>query len=183
MPFVQVVELPGEQVAPLYNNLAASRGGKVPNLFKVLGHSADMLSPAIGTADFVNVNSSVSPKDKQLAYIVTSRFNKCEYCMERHLTAALKVGLRVDQATALRSQEDLIDRTEFEIAEKAIIVLAEELAASGSLSLITLERTKEFFNEEQIVELVFVAASANMFNRIANGLHVELEPEFKQNNQ
>lgn len=176
MPYVKVVEQPASDVAPLYDKLAASRGGKVPDLFRVLGHSAAMLSPAIAVADFVGMNSALSPKIKQIAYISASRYNKCEYCFERHLVAARKVGLTEEQELAFRDSRPLVESPAFDNAEKLVIQIAEELTANTQLAQTTLQSAKENFSEEQLVEIVFVTASANMFNRIANGLHVELEP-------
>jgi alkylhydroperoxidase family enzyme len=42
----------------------------------------------------------------------------------------------------------------------------------------TIEAMKKTFDDEEFLELTFVVATANMFNRLAEGLAVELEPEF-----
>jgi uncharacterized peroxidase-related enzyme len=167
------------QIQPLYAKLAASRGGQVPNLFKAMGYDAAILGPAIEVADFVGAASSVSAKDKQIAYIAASRVNQCEYCQTRHTAAALKMGLREDQAQALSETANLLESSAFDATEKIIIALSEELTKTGHLSLATLQTASQSFSQTQLVEIIYVVASANMFNRIASGLHIELEAAFK----
>lgn len=164
----------------MYEELERTRGGSVPNLFQTLGYNAGMLGPALEIAAFIGATSKVPAKDKQLAYLAASRMNKCEYCLERHKVAALKVGFRENQAEALYKAGELAEDTAFDPREKAIIRYAEELTRTACSSPETFAALREFYNDEQIVEITFSVATSNMFNRLANGLGVELEPEFRK---
>lgn len=168
------------EVAEVYAELEQTRGGKVPNLFMSMGYSASMLAPAMGVADFVTAESKVSIKHKQLAYLATSRFNKCEYCLARHAVAGLKAGLRDANVNALYQEGDLASNPSFDDREKAIIQFAEALTRDATVHPDTFDAIRKFFSDEEIVELTYSVAVANMFNRLASGLGIELEPEFKQ---
>ncbi len=168
------------EVADLYTQLEQTRGGTVPNLFMSMGYSASMLAPALGVADFVTAESKVSIKHKQLAYLATSRLNKCEYCLARHAVAGLKAGLNEEQIKALYQEGELASSPSFDNYEKTIICFAEELTRNANVHNDTFNHLREFFGDEEIVEIAYSVAVANMFNRLASGLGIELEPEFKQ---
>jgi len=171
-----------QEIAELYTELEKTRGGKVPNLFRAMGYSKLMLEPAMRVADFVTTESKVLIKHKQLAYLATSRINKCEYCLARHSVAGLKAGLTEANIQALYHEGDLSSNPSFNEQEKAIIRLAEELAITATVQNDRVDILKQFFNDEQILELTYSVAVANMFNRLASGLGIELEPEFKELN-
>ena len=59
---VEQEEVTGE-LAGYYDELKITRGGLVPNLFKALGYSEEMLGPAIGVAGFVSATSKLPAKD------------------------------------------------------------------------------------------------------------------------
>ncbi len=169
-----------DAVTEMYEELERTRGGSVPNLFQALGYNAGMLGPALNAAAFVGAESKVPVKDKQLAYLAASRLNDCEYCLERHKVAALKVGFREEQAEALYKAGELADDAAFDPREKALIRYAEELSRTATSSPETFAALREFYNDEEIVEITFSVATANMFNRLVSGLGVELEPEFRK---
>lgn len=165
------------QVVESYQSLEQSRGS-VPNLFKALGYSGAMLGPALGVADFTGIESKVPIKEKQLAYLVASRLNNCEYCLERHSRAGLRAGMSQEQIAALHGEGELAESSAFNERERLIIYFAEELTRKATVSAEHFAALRPTFGDEEIAELALVVASANMFNRLASGLGVELEPEF-----
>lgn len=175
---VEKHEVEGELLS-LYEQLERSRGGTVPNMFMALGYSAQILGPAVAAADFPNAETSVLPKEKQLAYLAASRVNHCEYCLERHSVAGKKAGLTDEQIHALHQEGDLAGRDAFTDRERVILRFAEELTRNVAVQTETFDSLRRYFSDEQIVELTYTVAQANMFNRIANGLQIELEPQFR----
>lgn len=167
------------EIAPLYNELEKSRGS-VPNLFKAIAYSEKMLAPALGVADFVTTQSRVSILHKQLAYLIASRANNCEYCLERHARAAMKVGMSDAQVTALHQPGDLSQHPAFDERERLIIRYAEQLSNSPNTDPALFDVLRGTFDDEELAEITFVIAGANMFNRLVGGLGVELEASFKK---
>jgi AhpD family alkylhydroperoxidase len=166
-------------VKDLYQEMIAVRG-TVPNLFQLLGYSPEMLAPAIALATFAgSADSRVPAHLKRLAYLAASRVNGCHYCLERHAVAGAKAGLTPPQvASILAETGELADSPAFNAREKVIIRYSEELTRGISASAGTLAAIKEAFDEAEFLEITFVVATANLFNRLADGLAVELEPEF-----
>jgi len=166
-------------VKDLYDQMKAVRG-TVPNLFQLLGYSPKMLGPAIALANFAGSEDSRVPAHlKQLAYLAASRLNGCHYCLERHAVAGAKAGLTAPQVEAiLEDTGSLLDCPAFNENEKLIIIYSEELTQGTSGASSTITALKEIFDDEEFLELTFVIATANLFNRLADGLAVELEPEY-----
>ena len=166
-------------VRALYEEMKAVRG-TVPNLFQLLGYSPKMLGPAIALANFAGSNDSRVPAHlKQLAYLAASRLNGCHYCLERHAVAGAKAGLTTAQVEAILAETgNLLDSPAFNQKEKLIIIYSQELTQGTSGASSTITAIKEIFDDEEFLEITFVVATANMFNRLADGLNVELEPEY-----
>ncbi len=166
-------------VKELYNEMIAVRG-TVPNLFQLLGYSPEILAPAIALATFAgSADSRVPARLKQLAYLAASRVNGCHYCLERHAVAGAKAGLTPPQVESILAETgELAASPAFNQREKRLIRYSEELTRGISASAGTIEAMKEIFDDAEFLEITFVVASANLFNRLADGLAVELEPEF-----
>ena len=171
----------GSEVRGLYDEMISTRGS-VPNLFATLGHSREMLEPAIMMSNFLSSENTFVPVyHKQLAYLAVSRMNDCEYSLQRHAKAAIKAGLSPEQVESMldKNQEPL-DTPLFSEFDKTIIQFAEESTIGTQASAPTIEGIREEYTDIQFLELTYVVAMANMFNRLANGLEVELEPEFNR---
>jgi AhpD family alkylhydroperoxidase len=167
-------------VSDLYEEMTAVRGS-VPNLFQLLGYSPKMLGPAIALANFAGSNDSRVPaKYKQLAYLAASRLNYCDYCLERHAVAGAKAGLTPEQVEIILDpqQPDLLGNPAFDAKEQLIIEYSLELTINVEPEAATVAALKEIFDDEEYLELTFVIATANLFNRLAEGLAVQLEPEY-----
>ena len=181
MPHVHPVKVEAATgpVKELYEEMQAVRG-TVPNLFQLLGYSPKMLGPAIALANFAGSGDSRVPAHlKQLAYLAASRLNGCHYCLERHAVAGAKAGLKPAQVESILSGSgELAASPAFNEREKLIIRYSEELTRGISATPQTVAALQETMDEEEFLEITFVVATANMFNRLADGLAVELEPEY-----
>jgi AhpD family alkylhydroperoxidase len=166
-------------VKELYTEMIAARG-TVPNLFQLLGYSPEILGPAMALATFAgSADSRVPAHLKQLAYLAASRVNGCHYCLERHAVAGAKAGITAPQvASILAKTGEPADSPAFNPSEKLLIRYSEELTRGITASNGTIKALKEIFDEAEFLEITFVVATANLFNRLADGLAVELEPEF-----
>ncbi len=173
------VEAASGAVKELYEEMKAVRG-TVPNLFQLLGYAPEMLGPAIALANFAgSAGSRVPARHKQLAYLAASRVNGCHYCLERHTVAGAKAGLTPAQVESILAESgELAESPAFDYKEKLVIRYSEELTRGISALAPTIAALKEILDDEEFLEITFVVATANMFNRLADGLAVELEPEY-----
>jgi AhpD family alkylhydroperoxidase len=181
MPHIHPVKVEDASgaVKELYQEMIAVRG-TVPNLFQLLGYSPEILAPAIALATFAgSADSRVPAHLKQLAYLAASRVNGCHYCLERHAVAGAKAGLTAPQVESILAKTgEPADSPAFNDSEKVLIRYSQELTRGISASGETIGAMKAIFDEAEFLEITFVVATANLFNRLADGLAVELEPEF-----
>jgi AhpD family alkylhydroperoxidase len=113
---------------------------------------------------------SVEAKYKELAYLKTALINGCEYCFRAHSASGKKHGVTEDQIKALafaqRSQA-------FDAKEKAVLLYAERMTRGASaLRPQELQELKQYFNDDQIVELTLTVCVANFTNRFNDAMNI-----------
>jgi uncharacterized peroxidase-related enzyme len=110
----------------------------------------------------------------ELAIVVTSKLNACQYCVAHHAPKLAVEGLSqatVDQLPqAAHPELDAIDR----------LVIAYTVAvteAPGRIPEAMFERLREHFSAAQIVELTLRIALTGAYNRLSEALALESEFE------
>ncbi len=65
-----------EAAKPIFRTLQ-SAFGMVPNIFRIMGHSPEVLQATLGLNQAVQ--KDLAPKLRELAYLKTSQVNGCNY--------------------------------------------------------------------------------------------------------
>jgi len=117
--------------------------------------------------------SQINKTHKELIKIRASQINGCAFCIDMHTKDALKGGetnQRIFLMNAWR-ETDL-----FSEEEKVVLAIAEEvtLIHQKGLSEATYAKAKQFFNEEQIAQLIMAVVIINAWNRIAISTQLEI---------
>ena len=120
----------------------------------------------------ITVNkSSLTPIQKELIKIRASQVNGCAYCLEMHTADALTAGEKKERIFLLNAwkESDLFSKE-----EKAMLSIVEEvtLIHKNGLSDTTYREAQNFFNEEQIAEIIMSTVVINAWNRIAISTHL-----------
>lgn len=115
-------------------------------------------------------------RTKELAVLKTSMLNACDFCTAHNKSLGGAVGLTADEIDALsgdyESSDALTDR------DKAVVHWAEAVTLNqGRRDMVGFERLKTYFNDDEIVELTWVAALFNMINRVTDSLWMDVEEE------
>lgn len=115
----------------------------------------------------ITVNkSSLTPVQKELIKIRASQVNGCGYCLDMHTSVALNSGEKKERIFLLDAwkESDL-----FSEKEKAMLSIVEEvtLIHEKGVSDATYRRVQNFFNEEEIAEIIMTTVVINAWNRIA----------------
>jgi len=155
------------EVRPLFDKL--SRGsGKVPAFFGTMARVPEAFANFVPFYGSVIERGTVERKYKELAYLKTSLINGCEYCFRAHSASGKKNGVTEDQIKALA----FFQRSPlFDAQEKAVILFAERVTRGASaIRPRALDDLKQYFNEDQIVELTMTIAIANFTNRFNDAL-------------
>lgn len=118
--------------------------------------------------------SGLSNTQKELIKIRASQINGCAFCINMHTRNALKYGETAQRIFLLSAwrETDL-----FTAEEKAILALTEEvtLISRHGLSDATYQQAAQFFNAEQIAQLIMAVVVINSWNRIAISTHLPIE--------
>lgn len=111
---------------------------------------------------------------KELIKIRASIINGCAYCIQSHTTDALKLGEPVQKLFALSAwwESPLFDES-----EKAILKLTDEVTniSNGGVLNDTYAKVLEYFNENQLAQIIMQISDINSWNRIAISTHMTHE--------
>ncbi|REH54691.1 AhpD family alkylhydroperoxidase [Tenacibaculum gallaicum] len=110
--------------------------------------------------------TTLSKKSKNLIKIRASQINTCAYCIEMHTTEALKNGESQNRIFALSAWRE---SPLFSEKEKALLAATDEvtLISNNGLTEDTFQKLKEYFNANEIAQIIIQIGEINIWNRIA----------------
>ncbi|MBL7930438.1 MAG: carboxymuconolactone decarboxylase family protein [Bacteroidia bacterium] len=115
----------------------------------------------------------ISKSLKHLIKLRASQINKCAFCINMHSKEALKDG-ETDQRIFLLNawRETELYTTQ----ERAALAMTEEIThiSHAGLTAKTYQEAQEFFNDNEIAQIIMVITTINAWNRIAVSTQMEL---------
>lgn len=157
-------------VDPADNEFLASleARNKQPSLFfRVMANRPEVLKNFVPFYGAVMGPGSVERRIKEIVYLSCSYANRCAYCTASHTASGKKAGITEQEMQSLQAGVD----EGFSAPELAAIRYARELTRTAAAAA-SREALSAHFNDEQIVEITLVAATANWTNRFNNGLGI-----------
>ena len=155
------------EAQPILDKLTAGFG-KVPAFFGTMARVPEALAHFVPFYSAVIEHGTVERKYKELAYLKTSLINGCEYCYRAHAASGKKNGVSDDQIKALAFYHR---SPAFDAKEKAVILYAERVTrGAAGIRANALDELKQYFNDDQIVELTLTVSIANLTNRFNDAL-------------
>jgi uncharacterized peroxidase-related enzyme len=154
-------------VQPIFEKLSHVFG-RMPSFFGVMARVPDALTHFLPLYSAVIDQGSVEAKYKELAYLKTAQINGCQYCFRAHSASGKKNGVTEEQIHALT----FFGRSHaFNEKEKAVLLYAERVTRGASaLRPAALQELKQYFSDDQIVELTLTVAIANFTNRFNDAM-------------
>lgn len=117
--------------------------------------------------------TQLTKTQKELIKIRASQINGCAFCIDMHTKAALANGETNQRIFLLNAwkETDL-----FSEEEKVILAVTEEvtLISNHGLSPETYAKAGQFFNANQIAQLIMAVVIINAWNRIAISTNMEV---------
>jgi AhpD family alkylhydroperoxidase len=112
---------------------------------------------------------SITPKLRALVELRVSQINGCAFCLDMHSTEAREAGECQQRLDCLAAWEEA---ELYSPAERAALAWAESLTRISETHAPDelFKALRQHFSEEQIVDLTFIVAVMNSWNRIAIGL-------------
>lgn len=117
--------------------------------------------------------SKLSIIHKELIKIRASQINGCAFCIDMHSKDALKQGETAQRIFLLNAWRET---SLFTAEEKVILEMTEEitLIRDKGLSEKTYQKAMEFFNSNELAQIIMAIVTINAWNRIA--ISTLLEP-------
>jgi uncharacterized peroxidase-related enzyme len=156
-------------VQPIFEKLTHVFG-HMPSFFATMARSPQALEHFMPLYSAVIDKGTVDAKLKDLAYLKTALINGCEYCHRAHSASGKKNGITDEQIKNLA----FFQRSEaFDAKEKAVLLYAERVTRGASaIRPPAIQELKQYFNDDQIVELTLAVCVANFTNRFNDALNV-----------
>ena len=118
-----------------------------------------------GLEHYINQSSGLEPSLRELVKTRASQLNGCAYCIDMHTKDARAAGETEQRLYALDAWRETPFYTDRERAAlewtEAITLIAEDHAPDGVFM-----RVRQFFSEEEMVNLTLAIASINSWNRL-----------------
>ncbi len=155
------------EIQPILDKLSHGTG-KLPAFFGTMARVPEAFANFLPFYTAVIEHGTVERKYKELAYLKASLTNGCEYCFRAHAASGKKNGVTDDQIKALAF---FYRSPLFDAKEKAVILFAERVTRGASaIRPAALDELKQYFNEDQIVELTLATCVANFTNRFNDAM-------------
>ena len=162
-----------DQVDPkaqaIFDNLKKNLG-MVPNLYSVIGHSANALESYLAFSK-AQAQGSFNAKEREAVALAVSEFNGCSYCLAAHTALAKMNGFSEEETHHLRAGtiEDpklgVLTRLAISIVEnrgKANPGIVEDFFAAG-------------YNESALMDLIALVAERNFANYVGRLVGVPVD--------
>ena len=143
------------------------------NFYRVMAHKPDVLAAFPKLYSSIMGPGTLDRRLKEMVYLAVSTVNECKYCAAAHLKGARKAGLTEHDIQDIESETN----QNFTPAEQTALHYAREMTRACADEFGTRESLREYFSEDQLVELTLVVAMANFTNRFNNGLNTQVEHE------
>ena len=142
----------------------------MPGFFGTMARVPEALQHFMPLYGAVINKGLVEAKYKELAYLKTAQINGCEYCFRAHCASGKKNSVTEEQIAHLMFYQR---STAFDAKEKATLLYAERVTRGASaIREGALKELKQYYSDDQIVELTLTICIANFTNRFNDALMV-----------
>lgn len=170
VPLLPASALP-PQLAKVYEEFAGSYG-PFRNQAAVLAHVPPALDHLSRLLMELKARDGIRWRYVELAIVVVSKLNACQYCVSHHAPKLRIEGLSAEAVDGLPATDhpelDEVDRL---VIEYATLVTQQ----SGRIRDAVFERLKCHFTDAQIVELTLRIALCGAYNRLTEALQIDNE--------
>ncbi len=154
---------------------ARSKGGDLPNLYRVIGASPDMLKAWIDFAWSLRLDAKTPRGLRELIIMRGAYLSGVAYEWAHHWPMAIKAGLSEEKLHALR---DWQGSDQFSADERAALQMADEITKGPGASETTIEALNKIYSPSEVVELTLTASFYVCVSRLLTSLDVDIEPDY-----
>lgn len=148
--------------------------------FAALAHHPPLMRAFHALMQAYYTESVVEKKYLELAILMVSRLNKCNYCVVHHTPPAINYGISAAQLQSIENgswhEGKLFDSVEY-----AVLRFAEQMSTrKGRVDDSLFAELSQTFDNTQLVELTVRIGMCEFFNRFNEVLQLDIEPVAEQ---
>ncbi len=138
-----------DEAHSLTNQIRASRGGRVPLLFRFLLHSTELAEGwlALGTA--VRHRMAIPDDVRELSVCLIARLNEASYEWQQHSPLALEAGITQEQLECLPAWRD---ESSFTDEQRAVLGFVENMT-KREVTDDDVTSLRKHLSDQQVIEL------------------------------
>ena len=156
----------------IFDAIAESRG-RVSGPFSMLLHSPEVAGRTAHLGAYIRFESTLSPADRELAIITTSREFDCDFEWSAHEPLAREAGVRAEAVDAVANRAGVESLSE----EEAVVVrYARELFRDHRVSDETFDAARSRLGDQGVTELTATLGYYAMLACALNAYEVEPAP-------
>ena len=146
------------------------------NQFAALAHHPPLMHGFHTLMRAYYKDSVVEKKYIELAILMVSQLNKCNYCVVHHTPPALNYGITAGQVHAIEDGS-WHDSELFNPVERTVLRFVEQMnTRKGRIDDTLFDELSQNFDRAQIIELTVRAGMCEFFNRFNEVLQLDIEP-------
>lgn len=150
-----------------------TRTGYISNSLRVMARVPGLVRSADTLVTEMFFRGEVETPLKMLMFLMFSGGWGCHYCQAHALVNVKKAGVEDDQLDALW---EFPDSDRFDAREKAALSLARDAVSPDGVTEDHYRQLRKHFDDDQIIELLGMIATAAFLNTWNSSLGTELEP-------
>jgi AhpD family alkylhydroperoxidase len=145
------------------------------NQFSALAHHPPLTRAIHGLMQACYAESLVDQQYLELAILMVSHLNRCNYCVAHHTPPALNNGVSAAQLTAIEDGSWREGQL-FNPVEHAVLRFAEQMnTRKGRIDDALFAELEQTFSRAQIVELTVRVGMCEFYNRFNEALQWDIE--------
>ncbi len=149
------------------------RDGKVPNLYATLVNHVKFYEPRRRFGSYVQRDSHLPPKTRELVILRTAWLMKAEYEWAHHVPLAKKAGLTDGEIVRIA---DVANTKRWSEEEWAVLSACDELRREAFISDVIWNRLKKYYDPQKILEIIYTSGGYAMTAIAINSLGIQVEP-------
>jgi alkylhydroperoxidase family enzyme len=157
-------------VAALAQQIAAERGGRMLNLYRMLLHSPPFARGWLNFFTAVRQQGSLDARYRELAILRIAVLNRADYEFAQHVPFATKAGLGAAQIEAVKTDPG---SPLFDARDRAVLAYAETMTRDIDVPDALFDEVRAQFGERDVVELTVTVAGYNLVSRFLVALQIE----------
>jgi alkylhydroperoxidase family enzyme len=160
------------EITALAEEIRKQRGGRLPNLYRMLLNSPPIASGWLNLLTAVRQQCSLAGRYREMAIIRVAIINHAQYEYKAHIPFALQEGMNQTEIDALSNWES---SNVFGAAERAVLAYTDSMTRNIQVSDDVFADVARHFGPRELTELTATIATYNLVSRFLEA--VQIDPE------